>query len=136
MLGHPYLISGERTRGLRIGTQLGYPTLNFKSPPSRKVIPPPGVYAAELEYKGKWERGALYFGDCPTLHERREVHFEFFSFERGELEVSEGDRACLWLYSFCRPDKVFAGTGELVKQITNDVETIKTFFTKEKVQWR
>jgi riboflavin kinase / FMN adenylyltransferase len=136
MLGHPYLISVERTRGRQIGTQLGYPTLNFKSPPSRKVIPPPGVYAAETEYRGSVERGALYFGDCPTLHEHREVHFEFFSFNRGKVEIKDGERALLWLFSFIRPDSMFDGTGELVKQITDDVTKIKTFFNKEKVQWR
>jgi riboflavin kinase / FMN adenylyltransferase len=136
MSGHPYLISVERTRGIRLGTQLGYPTLNFKNPSARKVIPPPGVYAAEVEYKGVIEEGALYFGDCPTLHEHREVHFEFYSFNRGKEEIVEGEHAQVWLYSFVRPDVVFSGTDELVKQITHDVEKIKTFFMKEKAQWR
>jgi riboflavin kinase / FMN adenylyltransferase len=136
MLGHPYLISVERTTGKKLGTKLGYPTLNFKSPPSLKVIPLPGVYAAELEYKGNSERGALYFGECPTLHEHREVHLEFHSFNRGKGEIGEGERAQVWLYSFVRPDNAFAGTGELVQQIGRDIETIRTFFTKENVQWR
>jgi riboflavin kinase/FMN adenylyltransferase len=135
-LGHPYLISVERTAGKRIGTKLGYPTLNFKSPPSRKVIPVPGVYAAELEFRGRREKGALYFGDCPTLHEHREVHFEFYSFNRGKEEIPGGDRAHLWLFSFVRPDAVFAGTDELVKRIAQDVKNVKNFFQKEKVQWR
>jgi riboflavin kinase / FMN adenylyltransferase len=135
-LGHPYLISVERTIGKNLGTKLGYPTLNFKSPPSRKVIPLPGVYAAELEYKGALERGALYFGECPTLKEHREVHFEFYSFNRGTSEIRTGERAHLWLYSFIRADNAYTGTVELVKQIGRDIETIKTFFMKEKVQWR
>jgi len=135
-LGHPYLISVERTFGEKLGTRLGYPTFNFKSPPSRKVIPLPGVYAAELEYQGGCEEGALYFGECPTLHEHREVHFEFHSFNRGKGEIGAGEQAYLWLYSFVRTDSAFAGTGELVKQIGRDIETIKTFFMKEKVQWR
>jgi riboflavin kinase/FMN adenylyltransferase len=135
-LGHPYLIAVERTRGKKLGTRLGYPTLNFKSPPSRKVVPLPGVYAAELEYRGAVERGALYFGGCPTLHEHRENHFEFYSFNRGKGEVGEGERAHLWLYSFVRADSVFDGTGDLVIQIGRDIETIRTYFAKEKVQWR
>jgi riboflavin kinase/FMN adenylyltransferase len=135
-LGHPYLIAVEHTIGKKLGRKLGYPTLNFKSPPSRKVIPLPGVYAAELEYRGAVESGALYFGGCPTLHEHREVHFEFHSFNRGKGEIGEGERAHLWLYSFVRADSAFDGTGELVRQIGRDIETIRTFFTKEKVQWR
>ena len=136
MLGHPYLISVERTRGMKIGAKLGYPTLNFKSPPSRKVIPPPGVYAAELEIRGILEQGALYFGECPTLREHREVHFEFYSLNRGNEEIALGEGAHLWIYSFIRSDRAFDGTDGLVRQIAQDVETAKTFFNKEKVQWR
>jgi riboflavin kinase/FMN adenylyltransferase len=136
LLGHPYLLSVERTRGLRIGTKLGYPTINFSKPPSRKVIPPPGVYAAELEYNGFVEQGALYFGASSTVPEERDIHFEFFSFARGKEEITEGDHAHLWLYSFIRNDTVFGSIDELVRQITIDVETIKTYFMKERKQWR
>ena len=128
MLGHPYLISVERTRGVRLGAKLGYPTLNFIKPPLRKAIPPPGVYAAELEYKGIRERGALYFGECPTLHDHRDVHFEFYSFARGKEEIPEGDRALLWLHFYIRADATFSGTDELVKQMAQDVDRIKAFF--------
>lgn len=128
LLGHPYLILVERTRGKKLGRKLGYPTLNFKSPPSQKVIPPSGVYAAEMEYGSRREQGALYFGDCPTLRENREVHFEFFSFNRGENDLPEGDKANLWLHSFLRSDRQFASTGDLTAGIAADVETIKTFF--------
>jgi len=72
-LGHPSLISVERTAGIKLGTALGYPTLNFRSPPSRKVIPPAGVYAARIEYQGRFEEGALYFGGCPTFGGNREM---------------------------------------------------------------
>jgi len=136
MLGHPYLLSVERTRGLRLGTKLGYPTINFRKPPSRKVIPPPGVYAAELEYNGILEQGALYFGASSTVPEHRDIHFEFFSFSRGKEEIAEGDNAHLWLYSFIRKDTAFGSTDELVRQITIDVNTIKTYFMKERKQWR
>lgn len=135
-LGHPYLISAVRTRGIRLATSLGYPTLNFRSPPSRKVISPAGVYAAELEYGGKLEYGALYFGGCPTFGGNREVHFEFHSFSASVGEIPEGSTADIWMHSFIRADRVFAGSAELVAQIKDDVERIKTYFTKENKQWR
>jgi riboflavin kinase/FMN adenylyltransferase len=60
MLGRPYLIAAERVRGLHIaGERLGCPTLNFKMPETGKVLPPPGVYAAELE---TCSRGADKYG--------------------------------------------------------------------------
>ena len=52
MLGHPYLIAAERVRGISVAKKLGSPTMNFKSPEAGKVIPPPGVYAAEVEVRG------------------------------------------------------------------------------------
>jgi len=50
MLGRPYLIEAERVRGLQVATKrLDCPTLNFRMPETGKVLPPAGVYAAELE---------------------------------------------------------------------------------------
>jgi riboflavin kinase/FMN adenylyltransferase len=135
-LGHPYLFSVERTRGIQLGTTLGYPTLNFKTPPLRKVLSPAGVYVAELEFEGSIEQGALYFGGCPTFGGNREVHFEFYSFSRGTKEIPVGSRADIWVHAFIRPDRVFSGPAELTGQIKDDVERIKTYFTKENKQWR
>ncbi|MDR3012788.1 MAG: hypothetical protein LBU70_06225 [Chitinispirillales bacterium] len=53
MLGRPYLIAAERVAGAKIATKLGFPTLNFKRPEAMKVVPPAGVYAAEIEIDGK-----------------------------------------------------------------------------------
>jgi riboflavin kinase/FMN adenylyltransferase len=136
MLGHPYLVMVERSQGRKLGTAIGYPTLNFKSPPSLKVIPPSGVYAAEMEYEGRTEQGALYYGESPTVREPSETHFEFYSFDRGGTEISVGSKAFLWLYSSIRTDRRFESTDYLKAQIAQDVEMIKTYFHKEKMQWR
>lgn len=132
MLGHPYLISANRIQGLKIGSQLGFPTLNFDRPPSQKVLPPPGVYAAKLEFNGSIYTGALYFGDCPTFSDR-EAHFEFHLFANSAVFPQTGDKACIWLYKFIRHDRVFSTTAGLVEQISNDIKTIQIFFSEEKV---
>ena len=135
MLGHPYLISAVRTQGLKIGSQLGYPTLNFKRPPSQKVIPPPGVYAAELEFKGNVLPGALYFGDCPTFAQR-DIHFEFHALQFNGQFPEDDETALIWLYRFIRNDRSFLSTQELVEQIRHDVNEIRHFFSEEKRPWR
>jgi riboflavin kinase/FMN adenylyltransferase len=135
MLGHPYLISAERVSGLKIGSQLGYPTLNFRRPPSQKVIPPPGVYAAELEFEGIVQPGALYFGDCPTFS-NRDVHFEFHSLNLSGKQPEINQKALIWLYKYIREDKVFNEADALVNQIRTDVEKIKLYFMEEKRTWR
>jgi riboflavin kinase / FMN adenylyltransferase len=134
-LGHPYLIVSRRISGLKKGTQLGYPTLNFAGLSSNKVLPPPGIFAAELEYgKHRW-KGALYFGNCPTF-EIRETHFEFYEFDFTGAEPDEGEKAGLWLYSMTRPDSVFSNAGELTEAIKKDITSIQNFFSQEKEQCR
>ncbi len=130
MLGHPYPILAERIRGMRKGFELGYPTLNFKRPPSQKVIPPPGVYAAEVEFKESKLKGALYFGNCPTF-DKREYHFEFHSLDPIILDPGIHTETALWLHNFIRPDESFSSEAALVEQIKKDVEKIKQFFNKE-----
>ncbi|MBN1575432.1 MAG: riboflavin biosynthesis protein RibF [Chitinispirillaceae bacterium] len=131
MLGHPYLISTERIPGVNIGSQLGFPTLNFIRPPSQKVLPPAGVYAAELEFKGLLQTGALYFGECPTFADRT-THFEFHAFDEGGTFPEYGEEARLRLHRFVRKDRAFPTTRELSAQIDDDVKTVRNFFMEEK----
>lgn len=135
MLGHPYLISVERIEGLKIGSQIGYPTLNFRRPPSQKVIPPPGVYAAELEFNDTVLTGALYFGDCPTFSDR-DTHFEFHALDLKEATPQLGETAHIWIHRFMRRDQAFSNTEELVRHIQQDINQIRNFFSEERVQWR
>jgi len=131
LLGHPYLITGTRIRGKQLGTVLGYPTLNFTSPSvMEKIVPPSGVYVAEVEY-GKYSlRGCLYYGDCPTFG-NRELHIEFFSLDEIASDPAVDGECALWLHRFIRHDKKFDSQKELVEQISADVEIIKRYFFKE-----
>lgn len=129
MLGHPYLISVERIEGLKIGSQIGYPTLNFKRPPSQKVIPPPGVYAAELEFNDTLLTGALYFGACPTFNDR-ESHFEFHALDLKGTTPQVEQTAHIWVYRFMRSDQAFSNTEELVRHIQQDINQIRIFFKR------
>jgi riboflavin kinase / FMN adenylyltransferase len=134
MLGHPYLIISERISGLKKGTQIGYPTLNFTSLPSNKVLPPPGIYAAELSLRKNRRMGALYFGNCPTFGANRETHFEFHLFDYNGDEPEQGEKAGLWLHSMIRKDNVFSNSMELTSAIKEDIQTIQNYFLQEKEQ--
>ncbi len=130
MLGHPYVILAERIRGKKKGTELGYPTLNFRCPPSHKVIPPPGVYAAAVEYGSYKLCGALYFGNCPTFGDR-DYHFEFYSLDPIETDPKLQEKVALWLYNFIRYDTTFTTVDLLVEQIKKDINSVIQFFQKE-----
>jgi len=128
MLGHPYVIRARRVAGKKIGTALGFPTLNFEKPHADKILPPAGVYAAELCYEGKKHKGTLYFGDCPTFT-HRDVHFEFHLFSVPEKLPETGDHAVLMVEEFIRRDRAFDSTEGLVEQIKRDIENINHFFS-------
>jgi riboflavin kinase/FMN adenylyltransferase len=141
LLGHPYLIAAERVAGVKIATtRLGFPTLNFKQPDVKKVIPPAGVYVAEIEIRGgefdinakKMLSGALYFGDCPT-YSGRETHFEFHAleFDKECKEPAIGETVHLWLHKFIRPNIAFESEGALRGQIAQDINLIKKYFSEE-----
>jgi riboflavin kinase / FMN adenylyltransferase len=130
LLGHPYLVIARRISGEKKGTQLGFPTLNFARPSVTKVLPPPGVYAAELAYREKTWRGAFYFGNCPTFSQR-DFHCEFHEFGYTGEVPQEGEEARLWLHAMVRRDESFTGTGALTEQMKKDVTTIQHFFAGE-----
>jgi len=151
LLGRPYLIAAQRVKGVHIATELGFPTLNFKRPAADKVIPPAGVYAAEIEIGGDYTNietgcndkfgvdtvnkrifGALYFGDCPT-YAGRDVHFEFhaLSYDNSVKEPAIGETVRLWLHKHIRHDAAFQNQDALKAQIAADVDEIKKFFGGE-----
>ncbi|MBD3240844.1 MAG: hypothetical protein GF331_09685 [Chitinivibrionales bacterium] len=131
MLGHPYLIAAPRVHGQGLGTKLGFPTLNFAEPPPHKVLPPPGVYAAQVQAGSTFTQGALYFGACPTFG-CREAHFELHLLEDAREVPSMGETGLLWLHRHIREDRKFADSDELVAQIRKDVQSIQRFFSEEK----
>jgi len=149
MLGRPYFVLAERTEGVKVGTKIGFPTLNFKCPEAGKVIPPAGVYAAEIEIvgdggisdndisfnaKSKKLSGALYFGDCPT-YKGREKHFEFhaLSYDKNMREPAAGELIHLWLHKYIRPDAAFPDEDALKAQIATDINKINTYFLEERL---
>jgi riboflavin kinase/FMN adenylyltransferase len=84
-LGRPYSAMGRVVRGAGRGKGIGVPTINLAPPSPRKLLPPDGVYAAVVSWKGG-ERGAmLNLGPRPTFGEAaRTLEAHLFDFE-GEL---------------------------------------------------
>ena len=66
-LGRPYSLTGTVIRGDQRGRLIGYPTLNVPSPPSRKLLPPDGVYAVRVQTPQGPFGGMLNLGPRPTF---------------------------------------------------------------------
>ncbi len=81
LLGRPYSVSGRVVPGAGRGRTIGIPTLNLGEVPARKLMPPDGVYAAWVEWRGGRAGGMLNQGPRPTFGEgSRTVEIHLFDF--------------------------------------------------------
>lgn len=67
LLGRPYSILGTVVSGSRLGHLLGYPTANIN--PHHEAIPPSGVYAVRIKYRGRIHKGIMNIGVRPTFYD-------------------------------------------------------------------
>lgn len=126
LLGRKVSILGRVVRGRSVGRRLGYCTANIR--PLDQVIPPSGVYVAEVVVAGGRHPGALNVGCRPTFPGRRgrsaglEVHV--LDFDR---EIY-GERVEVIFHRRIRDEKRFSSPQELAAQIALDIEEVKRYF--------
>jgi riboflavin kinase/FMN adenylyltransferase len=85
MLGRPYTVSGLVGHGEGRGRHLGVPTVNLTDVPPHKLLPPDGIYAVEVEWRGGRAGGMMHQGPRPTFADgRRVLEANLFEFE-GDL---------------------------------------------------
>ena len=66
-LGRPYSVSGRVVEGAQRGRTIGFPTLNLGAPPPRKLLPPEGVYAVQVQTPHGPVGGMMNLGPRPTF---------------------------------------------------------------------
>jgi riboflavin kinase/FMN adenylyltransferase len=85
MLGRPYGVVGRVGQGERRGRLLGVPTINLSELSPRKLLPPDGVYAVAVEWRGGRAGGMMNQGPRPTFQDgRRLLEAHLFDFD-GDL---------------------------------------------------
>src|SRR5215208_6405738 len=85
MLGRPYGVVGRVGQGERRGRLLGVPTINLTEISPRKLLPPDGIYAVQVEWRGGGGGGMMHQGSRPTFHDgRRTLEAHLFDFD-GDL---------------------------------------------------
>jgi len=69
LLGRPYFATGEVVHGDARGASIGFPTANLAGVPDRKLLPPDGVYAVRVEWRGGRADGMMNQGGRPTFRQ-------------------------------------------------------------------
>ena len=117
MLGRPYTVSGVVGHGDGRGRQIGVPTINLTDVPPQKLLPPDGVYAVEVEWRGGRLGGMMHQGPRPTFDDgRRTLEANLFDFE-GDL-YGEWVRIA-WVQRL-RDIERFASVAQLKEQMERD----------------
>ena len=125
-LGHPFAVQAQVVAGDARGRQMGIPTANIV-PPSNQVMPPFGVYAGFMNYRGIAAEAVANWGIRPTFAGTEPVL---------EVHILDGTS---WTFDepvrfdfieHLRPEKKFASPEELVQQIEKDVEHARTLLRK------
>ena len=117
MLGRPYSVSGRVGQGERRGRLLGVPTINLADVPPQKLLPPDGVYAVRVEWRGGRTGGMMNQGPRPTFQEgRRVLEAHLFGFE-GDLY---GEWVRIEWVERLRDVKRFASVEQLQQQLERD----------------
>ena len=117
LLGRPYQVSGRVTQGERRGRLLGVPTINLGEVPAEKLLPPDGVYAVWVEWRGGRAGGMMNQGAKPTFDDgRRSIETHLFGFE-GDLY---GEWVRIEWVERLRDVKRFASAQHLQDQLERD----------------
>lgn len=120
-LGRKYSIYSSVVEGIGKGRTLGFPTANIAV--RGLCLPPLGVYAARVNFRGSSWKAIANLGVAPTIRNNSfpllEVHL------LDEQPNLYGQRIEVVFYQYIRPEQKFASINELKKQIELDIELSK-----------
>lgn len=125
LLGRPYAVCGTVVAGAARGRQLGFPTANLSE--ISLLLPADGVYAGFVDIDSRQFAVAVNIGPNPTFQDgKRKVECHVVGFD-GQLY---GRKLSVGLLERIRGLIQFRSAGELVSQISQDVETTQAVYSR------
>ncbi len=119
MLGRDYSVSGIVIKGEKIGTKIGFPTINI---PDENSILPYGVYSSLTEISGRFYKSATYIGTNPTFRKKTSrIESHIIGFNRKIY----GEYVKINFKKLIRREIKFTSKKALIDQIEMDIESIK-----------
>ena len=129
LLGRPYSISGRVVDGDKVGNRLGYPTANIQMKHNKPPLS--GIFAVELSGLEEGSLpGAASLGVRPTLKNdgRPTLEVHLFDFDRQIY----GRHVRVDFLHKLRDEAKFPDLASLTRQIAQDVEDAKRYFSTAK----
>lgn len=128
-LGHPYTLSDHVSHGKKLGTTLGFPTVNLKLG-QNVLAPAKGVYATKVRLENGEEHIAVTnVGNRPTVDEGLELTIEGFILDfEGDLY---GQKIQMEFYAYLREERKFPNFEALKAEIARNVEQTREYFARQ-----
>lgn len=125
-LGHPHTISDVVTHGKKLGSTLGFPTVNLRL--KENVLPPAlGVYATRVRLEnGETHIAVTNVGTRPTVDDGDYLNIEGFILDfSGDLY---GQKIQMEFYKFLRPERKFPSLEALRDEIMRNAQQTRDYF--------
>jgi len=124
LLGRPFSILGTVVRGAKLARRLGYPTANVN--PHHEAMPPGGVYAVKVKFKGRALKGVMNIGIRPTFYdhgrdEEPSIEVHIFDFHG---RIYGRDLEIIFVRKL-RDEKKFNTIDSLIMQIKRDEQAAR-----------
>ncbi len=127
LLGRPYSLSSVVVRGAGRGRGIGYPTINVAVEDERKLLPPDGVYAVNVEWRTGSSGGMMHQGARPTFDEtERSIEAHVFELD----DDLYGERVRLSWVSRLRDVQRFDSPEALKRQLDKDFTAAQVALTR------
>lgn len=127
-LGHPYTVSDHVSHGKKLGTTLGFPTVNLRL--QEHVLPPAkGVYATKVILEnGDTHMAVTNVGTRPTVDDGNHLTIEGFILDfSGDLY---GQKIQMEFYKYLREEKKFPSFDALRAEIDKNVQQTRDYFAE------
>ena len=124
LLGRPFSVEGTVIRGNRLGHTVGMPTANIR-PEETKLLPPNGVYVADVTIRQRTYRGITNIGYKPTIGGETAPGVETWIFDF--TEDIYGEEIKVELLQFVRPERKFASLEAVKAQVEQDARQARAW---------
>lgn len=124
-LGHPHTLTDQVRHGKKLGSRLGFPTMNLHIPPGC-VVPAFGVYATRVWVDGEVFSAVTNVGVRPTVDDGGTVTVEGFLLDFNGSLYEKTVR--IEFFRHIRPEQKFETLEALRAQVMQDAETVRSYF--------
>jgi riboflavin kinase/FMN adenylyltransferase len=126
LLGHDFTLRGKIIRGKQLGRQIGFPTINLMPEETNQLLPKDGVYGgyAKIADSKKLIRAAISVGTNPTTDSDNARKVEAYLLDGFNSDWYD-ETVDLSFVKTIRDQIKYESIDQLIKQIDNDIETIK-----------